>query len=141
VFRIVIDTNVLVGALLQQAGTNRRIIRACLEGKLSPLVGQTLFLEYEDVLGRAKLFQSSPLSDVERRELLAALLSVSQWVQIYYSWRPNLPDEADNHLMELAIAGGATMIVTNNIRDFRRAELRFPGIRILSPAELLKELP
>ncbi|MBK5292562.1 MAG: putative toxin-antitoxin system toxin component, PIN family [Acidobacteriia bacterium] len=141
VFRIVIDTNVLVGALLQQTGTNRRVIRACLEGKLSPLVGQTLFLEYEDVLGRASLFQRSPLSAGERWELLAALLAVSEWVQVYYSWRPNLPDEADNHLVELAVAGGATMIVTNNIRDFQRAELRFPAIRILSPSELLKELP
>lgn len=59
--------------------------------------------------------------------------------QSNYIWRPNLPDEADNHLVELAVAGGAEAIITQNIRDFIRAELYFPGLRILQPADLLRE--
>jgi hypothetical protein len=47
-------------------------------------------------------------------------------VKVYYLWRPNLPDEADNHLIELALAGGADTIVTNNLRDVSRGELTFP---------------
>jgi putative PIN family toxin of toxin-antitoxin system len=136
----VIDTNVLAGALLGRASRNRRAIRACLEGKCKPLVGQTLFLEYEDVLSRAHLYGSSPLSKKERDELFAAFLSVCEWVQIYYSWRPSLLDEGDNHVVELAVAGGAALIVTNNIRDFRSAELRFPNLRAVTPMEFLKEL-
>ncbi len=42
-------------------------------------------------------------------------------------WRPNLKGESDNQLIELAVAGGASKIVTANIRDFVRAELPFPG--------------
>ncbi len=30
---------------------------------------------------------------------------------VYYGWRPNLPDEGDNHLIELALAGSAQAIV------------------------------
>lgn len=60
------------------------------------------------------------------------------WVTVHYLWRPNLPDEGDNHVLELAVAGDAQAIVTQNVRDFRRAELRFPGIEILTPAEFLK---
>lgn len=56
------------------------------------------------------------------------------------SRRPNLPDENDNHLVELAVAGDAAMIVTNNTRDFRTAELRFPGLRALTPRELVEEI-
>ena len=52
---------------------------------------------------------------------------------MYYSWRPNLRDEGDNHLIELAVAGGADMIVTNSVRDFRGAELRFGSIRVVEP--------
>jgi len=137
----VIDTNVLTGALLKPAGHNRRVVRACLEGKWKPLIGQALFLEYEDVLGRSQLYRSSPLSKGEREELFAAFLSVCEWVEVYFSWRPNLPDEGDNHIVELAVAGGAAMIVTHNVRDFRRAQLRFPGLRELTPQEALKELP
>ena len=139
--RVVIDTNVFAGALVGGTGYNRRVIRACLSGRLKPLMGQALFLEYEDVLSRSAIFRTSPLSRQERQELFAAFLSVCEWVQIYFSWRPNLPDEADNHIVELAVAGGAAMIVTNNLRDFQGADLRFPDLRMVAPRELVKELP
>ncbi len=54
-------------------------------------------------------------------------------------WRPNLRDEANNHLMELAVAGGAEMIITANKKDFRNSELNFPSIKILNPAEFLNK--
>jgi len=136
----VVDTNVFVGALIGRAGHHRQVIRACLERRMKPLMGQALFLEYEDVLGRDRLFQASPLNRIERYELFEAFLSVCEWVHVYFTWRPNLPDEADNHIVELAIAGGATMIVTNNVRDFNRGELRFPGLRVVTPRALLEEL-
>jgi putative PIN family toxin of toxin-antitoxin system len=139
--RVGIDTNVFAGALVGGTGYNRRVIRACLSGRLKPLMGHALFLEYEDVLSRSAIFRTSPLSRQERQELFAAFLSVCEWVQIYFSWRPNLPDEADNHIVELAVAGGAAMIVTNNLRDFQGADLRFPDLRMVAPRELVKELP
>jgi len=135
-----VDTNVLVGAMLGRHGANGRVIRACLRGGLTPLIGETLFLECEDVLSRTDLFLRSPLSRNERMELFAAFLSMCEWVQTYFSWRPNLKDEGDNHLIELAVAGGAEMIITNNTRDFKDAELQFPGLKIISPGELAKEL-
>jgi predicted nucleic acid-binding protein len=50
-----------------------------------------------------------------------------------------LRDESDNHLIELAVAGGASRIVTANVRDLVRAELLFPGIEIMRPGQFLKE--
>jgi hypothetical protein len=38
---------------------------------------------------------------------------------VYFLWRPNLPDEADNHLIELALAGAAQTIVTHNLNDLQ----------------------
>ena len=137
--RVVIDTNILVSALLT-AGANRQVIRTCLMGQMRPLIGSTLFLEYEDLLARQDLYRKSLLNADERRELFAAFLSVCEWVQVYYLWRPNLRDEGDNHLMELAVAGGASFLATNNLRDLKSGELRFPSIRIVSPKELLEEL-
>jgi len=87
----VIDTNVLTGALLKPAGHNRRVVRACLEGKWKPLIGQALFLEYEDVLGRSQLYRSSPLSKGEREELFAAFLSVCEWVEDIFPGGPTCP--------------------------------------------------
>jgi len=70
--------------------------------------------------------------------LLEAFLSVCQWSYIYYLWRPNLSDEADNHLIELAVAGNAIVIVTNNVRDFQGTELLFPNLSILKPEEIIR---
>jgi predicted nucleic acid-binding protein len=60
-------------------------------------------------------------------------------VTVYFGWRPNLPDEGDNHLIELALAGGAQAIVTHNLRDLRGGELRLGTLRVLTPAQFLEE--
>ena len=133
------DTSVIIGAMLSAKGANRQVLRACFEGRVKPVIGEPLFLEYEDVLSRTSLMANSPLSAVERRKLIEAFFSVCDWVDVYFGWRPNLPDEGDNHLMELAVAAGASWIVTNNIADFERAELRFPQIRVARPVEFVKE--
>jgi putative PIN family toxin of toxin-antitoxin system len=138
--RIVVDANVLVGALLSASGQNRSVLRYCFEGRVQPILGEALFHEYEDVLGREAMFRKSPLSASERIQFLEAFLSVCAWNQVYFLWRPNLRDEGDNHLIELAVAGGATFIVTNNIRDFRESELRFTSIKVVEPGHLKKEI-
>jgi predicted nucleic acid-binding protein len=99
-----------------------------------------LLSEYEDVLGRAALFEGSRLNLREREELLNIFLATCRWTRIYYGWRPNLRDEGDNHLVELAVAGGAEVIVTHNIRHLKYMELKFDGLALATPAQLLAQL-
>lgn len=132
------DTNVFMAALLNPKGRNRDAIRACLQGYARPLFGAALFHEYEALLGRQSLMKKSPLTVTERGVLFEALLSVSEWVKVYYLWRPNLSDEGDNHLIELAVAGGADAIVTNNTEDLNHGELLFPSISISTPTQFLE---
>ena len=140
--RIVVDTSVVVAALVRASGGHcSQVLRLCLTHRCQPLVGEKLFNEYESVLFRARLFAQCPLNPTERAEFFAGFASVCEWVTVHYLWRPNLPDEGDNHVLELAVAGGARAIVTQNVRDFRRAELRFPEIEILTPTEFLQKLP
>jgi predicted nucleic acid-binding protein len=102
------------------------------------VIGPALYLEYEDVMAREALFTSAPIGQEVRQELIDALLSVSAWTPISYLWRPNLPDEADNHLVELAVAGNAAWIVSGNEKHLTRGELRFDGIDVVTPAAFLK---
>ena len=88
------------------------------------------------------LFSQSPTAIAPERHRhlqLAALARQGRWVTVYYGWRPNLPDEGDNHLIELALAGGAQAIVTHNLRDLRGGELRLGNLRVLTPAQCLEE--
>lgn len=137
--RAVVDTNIFVGACL---GTDaaRQVVAACLRGQVQPLMGTALFCEYEDVLARSELFKTCRLSPAERGELLDIFAAACEWTRVYFTWRPNLADEADNHLIELAVAGRATHVVTRNLRDLVRADLKFPGIQVLGPEDFLLEI-
>ncbi|WP_414731337.1 putative toxin-antitoxin system toxin component, PIN family [Vineibacter terrae] len=137
---LVIDTNVFVAALKSGGGAARQMVRLCLSRHYEPLFSAALFAEYEELLDGPAM-RTSALSVVERREVLAALAATGRWVHVYFAWRPNLPDEDDNYLIELAIAGGAAAVVTYDTRDLRRGELKFTGLRILTPAECLREFP
>ena len=134
---VVIDTNVFVAGLRSDGGASRAVLRDALQGKIEPLFGNALWLEYEDLLGRPVWTDAT--TSKERRQVLAALARVGRWVNIYSGWRPNLPDEADNHLIELAMAGGAAAIITHNVRDIRRGELLLNGLRVHTPTEYLEE--
>ena len=138
--QIVVDTNIFVGACLT-AGAANQVITRCIEGRYIALIGNALFAEYEDVISRTHMFDESRLSAKERNELFEIFLSGCRWIRVYYQWRPNLRDEGDNHLMELAVAGNAQCIVTRNVRDFAHGQLLFPQVSILTPTQLLKEFP
>lgn len=137
--RVVIDTNGFVGACMG-VGASNAVVRACLEHRLVPLMGVALLTEFEATLSRDELFATSRLHAAERSILLDTFVSLCEWTRVYFLWRPNLKDESDNHLIELAVAGDADVVVTRNLRDLRGAELRFEPLRILSPEDFLKEL-
>ncbi len=135
---IVVDTSVMISALIGKRGASRQIVRKCLAGDYVPLMSNALFLEFEDVSARSKIRKHCPLNEQEIVDLLAAFYKRCVWIPIYFLWRPNLIDESDNFLIELAVAGNAEYIVTNNIKDLMRAELSFKDLRILKPEQLLK---
>lgn len=136
--RIVIDTNVLVSALIGATGASRKLIKLCLQGEYQPVMGNTLFLEYESLILRQEIIEKCLLTKQEISTLLDAFMRVSEWTDIYYLWRPNLRDESDNHLIELAIAGNAQIIATKNIRDFRNSDLIFPKLSLLKPEQIIE---
>lgn len=137
VISLVIDTNVFVAGLRSAGGASREVLRRALTGRFQPIFGNALWLEYHDLLGRPVWGDAT--TPGERLQVLAALAQRGRWVTVYYGWRPNLPDEADNHLIELALAGNAEAIVTHNVRDIRRGELQLGKLRILTPAQCLEE--
>ena len=139
--RIILDTNVLVAALTSPVGSSRAVLRGALQGRWAPLISLPLFMEYEDVLGRREVIERCPLPDAVLQDLVDALLSCCELVEVYYAWRPNLRDEGDNHVFELAVAAQDAVLLTWNLRDFASAELRFPQVRVITPAQWMKENP
>ena len=137
--KIVIDTNVFVGALQRGDGVNRKILELCFLDELEPLMGDALYFEYEDLMMRGHLYIDTALSEEERSYFFDDFCSICSWINIYYRWRPNLKDEGDNHLLEMAISGQADAVLTWNKKDFKRSDLVLPDIQIVTPVEFLTQ--
>jgi putative PIN family toxin of toxin-antitoxin system len=135
---VILDTNVLVSAFTSAEGASRQILRRLLLGQAQALISVSLFAEYESVLARPDTQERCPLPSSAQAHLFDAFLSRTRLVEVYYRWRPNLPDESDNHVLELAVAAGDAPIVTLNRRDFRGGELRFPSLVVQTPAAWLR---
>lgn len=130
--RVVVDTNVLVSALLRPNGPpaevllalNSRTIQSCLSG--------AIFAEYEEVLRRPKLKRSPE----EIEQTLEAMRRISLWV------RPQTKvnacaDADDNAFLECAEAARADFVVTGNLRHFPE---RWKETLIVTPTQLLATL-
>jgi predicted nucleic acid-binding protein len=110
------------------------------EGKFSAVCHYKLLAEYRDVLERMVKAGELVYSRHEVERLLATFITVSEEVEVRYLWRPNLRDEADNFVYELAVAASPSTIVTHNIRDFLKPEIVWPGVFVKTPQQALKEV-
>lgn len=130
--RLVLDTNVVVSALLSPKGPPAAILEGVLEGRWRLLLSPDIFREYKEVLTRPELgFEARNV-----RLALSRLSSAACWVH------PSLvvtacADPDDDILLTCAVDGAASHLVTGNLRHFPRGPFR--GIQVLSPRSFLEE--
>ena len=134
--RVVIDTNVLVAGLRSRRGASFALLQK-LGGRDFIPVSPPLCLEYEDVLARPGMIPG--FSVVDAGDFVDYMVSVSEECRVYFLWRPWLPDPKDDLVLEVALAGGASHIVTHNIRDFAGADEL--SLAVVTPDQFLKLIP
>jgi len=136
VFQVVIDTNVLLAALRSKRGASYRLLRLVGDGRWQLNLSVPLFLEYEDVVKRPESGLS--LSSAELDDILDFICAQANLREIFYLWRPTLPDPKDDFILELAVESRCAFILTYNVRDFAGVE-KF-GVRAITPREFLQLL-
>jgi putative PIN family toxin of toxin-antitoxin system len=133
--RVVLDTNVVVAGLRSRRGAAFRLLSEVGKASFEIALSVPLILEYEDALLRPGV---TNLGQADVDILLDYFCKVAHLQQIFYLWRPLLPDSKDDMLLELAVAAGCRSIITYNLRDFVGAE-KF-GVSVLEPGPFLSNL-
>ena len=129
--RLVIDTNVVLSALLFPEGSLTWLRNAWKSGKILPLTSQETVSE----LIRALSYPKFSLTALEQQFLLADYLDWCETVTIQI--RPNVPlcrDPDDRCFLELAVSGNASALITGD-KDLLSLTSEF-SIPVLAPAEL-----
>jgi predicted nucleic acid-binding protein len=97
-------------------------------------VSVALVLEYESVLLRPSLVPRFTHKEIGR--IVDGLCILANHQQVFFAWRPFLPDPDDDLLLELVIAASASFIITHNTADFRGSDSM--GVRAITPAKTLE---
>lgn len=132
--RYVLDTNVLVSALIFEYSTPGQAFRHALQNG-QVLLSLSTLEEIAEVLGREKFGQY--VTAVEREEFLQALVERARLIEPAEQIKI-CRDPKDDKFLELALGGGANYIISG---DDDLLELSpFRGIEILRPGDFLKRL-
>jgi putative PIN family toxin of toxin-antitoxin system len=127
--KIVVDTNVLVSALLSPFRAPARVLDLVLVGEVQPVFDDRMMAEYREVLHRPKFaFDRRSVDD------LLTYLELTGQPVLALPLPISLPDVNDVMFVEVAAATKA-LLITGNLRHFPPDQC--VGVQILSPGEFL----
>lgn len=127
--RVVIDTNILVSALLQPSGLPAQVFVLALSGSVQMCVSGDLYAEYEEVISRPRFQRDKETISNTLRVIREQGLWVKPTERVQACSDPD-----DNIFLECAQAAQADYLVTGNLRDFPEA---WEGTRVLTPRRFL----
>ena len=137
--RIVLDTDVVLAALRSPAGGSAEVVRLARHGQVRLVASVALMLEYEAVATRPEQLRAIGAT---RQSVLLALdfiAAIADEAQGHFRWRPQVRDPADEMVLEAAVNGRASVLMTFNRRDFGAGPASF-GIRLCTPGDFLRSL-
>ncbi|MCV2448313.1 RSP_2648 family PIN domain-containing protein [Paracoccus sp. DMF] len=127
--KAVLDACVLFPTVLREI-----LIDAAGAGLYAPVWSRRILDEWRHAADRQGLAAGVEIALLESR-LPAAMVAPSGGAEGL-----DLPDPADRHVVEAALAAGAPIIVTANLRDFPRGALAAVGLTAIHPDEFLRDL-
>ena len=134
--RAVIDTNVLVSALIHKQGASGQVLRHLREGSFTIVYSAPLMVELVEVLSRPHIQRKYHI----RSDDIIALINLVRLRGALVSPNRKIDacrDPKDSHFLEAAVEGNANVIVSGDadLLDLGECE----AIPILSVAEFLAQ--
>ena len=129
--KIILDTNVIISALISKSYPNLIISELAFKGKLELCLSNEVFFEYLNVINREKftkypnfLFNANIV--LNKLKEFSTFYTIDNKVEI-------LNDKDDNKFLELALESKADYLITGNFLDFNIEN--FNNTKIVSPRQ------
>lgn len=138
VLRVVLDTNVLLSALVFTGGAMARFRGLWESGKITPFTSKEAIKELMRVLAYSKF----KLNSEAQEYLLADYLPFAQVADVLFVVPPNLPmcrDPLDQMFLTLAVTSQADVLVTGDQDLLVLADDPNLTFRILKPVDFLMQ--
>lgn len=129
--KIILDTNVIISALIQRRYPYFIVFNHAFENLIEVCLSNELLEEYLDVIHRPK-FAKYP-DFLKNAELVLTHLDKKAEKYIPSKKVNEIKDEDDNMILELALEAKANFIITGNTNDFTMPD--FEGTKIVTPKE------
>jgi putative PIN family toxin of toxin-antitoxin system len=133
VLRIVLDTNVLISAIIRN-GKSRKLFQLGIDGKYQILTSREILIEFEGVIHRPKF----KMTKDEVIVIVSALVDSCEKVPLKSNFKVIESDPDDDIIINTAYDGKADYIVSGD-SDLKSLK-NFKGIKIVSVDEMLKIL-
>ncbi len=134
--RAVVDTNILVSAVIKPSGALGEVLGRLRDGDFVLLYSEPILTEVVDVLNRPRIRDKYGL-DASDIEIVVALVLLRGEAVVPTRRITVCRDPKDNMFLEAAADGSASMIVSGD-DDLLDLEM-FEGIPIITPADFLAE--
>ncbi len=134
--KIVLDTNVLVSALINPHGKPTQILNYVFENKIRLFTSPSIIEELERVLSYPRLMKRHGLEKEELKEFTFDLLSIMSLVEEKETIEVIMEDPSDNKYLSCAFNTKADFVVSGDVHLLNLKE--YEGIPIITPAQLLE---
>jgi len=134
--KLVVDTNIVVSALICPQSTPTLILSLILQKHCAICLTDDIFTEYQEVLARDKF---KALDKAEVKEILSVLKKQALWVVPKPLKDDIIVDIEDKFFLECALAAKADFIITGNKKHFPFE--KFKTSKIATPREFIDNLP
>jgi putative PIN family toxin of toxin-antitoxin system len=129
--KLILDTNVIVSALISSSIPTKILYELVLTQKVEICLSAEVLAEYVDVLNRDKFskfdnFKAKAVVVLNRIREIAIFYQIDRSIDV-------LTDTSDNKFLELAAVSSADYLTTGNTLDFTITEFEYT--RILTPRE------
>ncbi|MFH1238916.1 MAG: putative toxin-antitoxin system toxin component, PIN family [bacterium] len=132
--RVVLDTNVLVSALLVRGSNPDKIIQLVINKYIQVVISPEILTELHRTLKRKLNY-----SEREAKDVINWLRNIARIISPVHTVTQVCAKETDHRIIECALSGGVKIIISGDKKHLLSLK-KYKEIEILSPANFLERV-